>query len=483
MIAIIIARSGSGDPPRCPITEPKLPNRIFHEPSADVKCRCLFSKVSQGAWLRAKRVEETSPKAGRRCPRHAKRQPKPNGTDMGDKAATRVFKKTSPNCKLSVYLGKRDFIDHLDHVDAVDGVVLVDPEYVQDRKVFASLACVFRYGREDVDVLGLSFRKDLHVHTLQAYPPILDPKPLSSLQEKLLRKLGPNAHPFRFTIPENLPCSVTLQPGPEETGKACGVDYELLAYYAKTATEKLQPRNSVQLVIRKVQYAPEKKGPQPIAECSRSFLMSERPLQLEASLDKELYYHGEPINVNVHISNNSSKTVRKVKIAVRQYADICLFSKAQYKCPVAQLESDEQVCASSTFCQVYTLTPSMGANRLKRGLALDGKLKHQDTNLASSTIMKEDCNKETLGIVVSYRVKVKLVVSRGGDISLELPFVLMHPKPSDPQPAALPVDEAAAAEPADLVTFDSGASCQADELVFQDFSRLRLTGDDGDPLF
>ncbi|MBN3287983.1 ARR3 protein, partial [Polyodon spathula] len=38
---------------------------------------------------------------------------------MVDKAGTRVFKKSSPNCKLTVYLGKRDFVDHLDHVDPV----------------------------------------------------------------------------------------------------------------------------------------------------------------------------------------------------------------------------------------------------------------------------------------------------------------------------------------------------------------------------
>ncbi|XP_019726807.1 arrestin, beta 2b isoform X2 [Hippocampus comes] len=234
---------------------------------------------------------------------------------MGDKEATRVFKKSSPNGKLSVYLGKRDFVDHLDHVDAVDGVVLVDPEYLQDRKVFVSLACVFRYGREDVDVLGLSFRKDLYVSTFQAFPRVLDQKPLSSLQEKLLRKLGQDAHPFCFSVPQNLPCSVTLQPGPEDTGKACGVDFELQAYCARTAGERIHQRNSVHLVIRKVQYAPEKKGPQPTAESSRSFLMSERPLHLEASLDKELYYHGEPISVNVHVTNNSGKTVRKVKIA------------------------------------------------------------------------------------------------------------------------------------------------------------------------
>lgn len=41
---------------------------------------------------------------------------------------------------------------------------------------------------------------------------------------------------------------------------------------------------------------------------------------------------------------------------------------------------------SSTFCKVFTLTPFLANNRDKRGLALDGKLKHEDTNLASSTL-------------------------------------------------------------------------------------------------
>uniref|UniRef100_A0A665V187 Arrestin red cell n=1 Tax=Echeneis naucrates TaxID=173247 RepID=A0A665V187_ECHNA len=263
-------------------------------------------------------------------------------------------------------------------------------------------------------------------------PPPPSRKPNSRLQERLLKKLGQHAHPFYFTIPQNLPCSVTLQPGPEDTGKACGVDFEIRAFCAKSIEEKIHKRNSVRLVIRKVQYAPEKPGPQPMVETTRSFLMSDRSLHLEASLDKELYYHGEPISVNVHVTNNSTKTVKRVKISVRQYADICLFSTAQYKCPVAQLEADDQVSSSSTFCKVYTLTPTLDKNREKRGLALDGKLKHEDTNLASSTIVKDITNKEVLGILVSYRVKVKLVVSRGGDVSVELPFILMHPKPVEP---------------------------------------------------
>lgn len=392
-----------------------------------------------------------------------------------DKGGTRVFKKSSPNSKLTVYLGRRDFVDHSDHVDPVDGVLLIDPEYLKGRKVFVSLTCAFRYGREDLDVLGLSFRKDLHVSSLQAFPPPEQRPALSHLQEKLLKKLGQHAYPFTFTIPQNLPCSVTLQPGPEDTGKACGVDYELQVFCAKTAEEKVHQRNSVHLAIRKVQYAPEKPGPQPMVETRRSFLLSDRSLHLEASLDKELYYHGEPISVNVHVSNNSTKTVKRMKISVRQYADICLFSTAQYKCPVAQVEADDQVSPSSTFCHVYTLTPVLGANREKRGLALDGKLKHEDTNLASSTIIKEGCNKEMMGILVSYRVKVKLVVSLGGDVAVELPFVLMHPKPAEqpspPPPSAAPDADSAAVK--NLIDFDS--SSQGD-FVFEDFARLRLTG-------
>uniref|UniRef100_A0A673VWS0 Arrestin beta 2 n=1 Tax=Salmo trutta TaxID=8032 RepID=A0A673VWS0_SALTR len=259
---------------------------------------------------------------------------------------------------------------------------------------------------------------------------------------------------------------------------ACGVDFEVRAFCAKTVEEKIHKRNSVRLVIRKVQYAPEKPGPQPMVETTRSFLLSDRSLHLEASLDKELYYHGEPISVNVHATNNSTKTVKRLKISVRQYADICLFSTAQYKCPVAQEEADDQVSPSSTFCKVYTLTPTLTNNREKRGLALDGKLKHEDTNLASSTIVKDVSNKEVLGILVSYRVKVKLVVSRGGDVSVELPFVLMHPKPSD-LPMSRPqsvVPETDAPVGSNLIEFETNNFSQDDDFVFEDFARLRLKG-------
>ncbi|XP_023235075.1 beta-arrestin-1-like isoform X2 [Centruroides sculpturatus] len=415
------------------------------------------------------------------------------GSEDGNKRpGTRVFKKSSPNGKITVYLGKRDFVDHISHVDPIDGIVLIDPDFVKDHKVFGHVLAAFRYGREDLDVLGLTFRKDLYLASEQIYP--LDPnnkRPMTRLQERLIKKLGPNAYPFYFELPPHCPASVTLQPAPGDTGKPCGVDYELKAYVADTPDEKPHKRNSVRLAIRKIMYAPSRQGEQPSVEVSKEFMMSPNKLHLEASLDKELYHHGEDIAVNVHIANNSNRTVKKIKVSVRQFADICLFSTAQYKCTVAEIESEDgcPVGPGFTLSKVYYLRPLLANNKDKRGLALDGQLKHEDTNLASSTIIIDPSQKENLGIIVQYKVKVKLCLGPlGGDLVAELPFVLMNPKPEESSNMTYSI---AAAErcseggdmPVDtnLIQLDTdGTSCladQDDDIIFEDFARLRLRGE------
>lgn len=42
--------------------------------------------------------------------------------------------------------------------------------------------------------------------------------------------------------------------------------------------------------------------------------------------------------------------------------------------------------SGSTLNKVYSLVPLLANNKDKWGLALDGQLKHEDTNLASSTL-------------------------------------------------------------------------------------------------
>ena len=76
----------------------------------------------------------------------------------------RVFKKSSLNGKVTIYLGRRDFVDHVTrwgalslynvifHVpissDPVDGVLKIDNEFLNDKKITVQLVCSFRYGRE-----------------------------------------------------------------------------------------------------------------------------------------------------------------------------------------------------------------------------------------------------------------------------------------------------------------------------------------------
>ena len=86
---------------------------------------------------------------------------------------------------------------------STDGVVLVDPEYLKGRIVICRVLAAFRYGREDLDVLGLTFRKDLLQMKMQVFPPVEEggeAKKLTRLQERLIKKLGKNAYPFSFRV-------------------------------------------------------------------------------------------------------------------------------------------------------------------------------------------------------------------------------------------------------------------------------------------
>lgn len=78
---------------------------------------------------------------------------------------------------------------------------LAPPQHPLAPTVYVTLTCAFRYGREDLDVLGLTFRKDLFVANVQSFPPAPeDKKPLTRLQERLIKKLGEHAYPFTFEV-------------------------------------------------------------------------------------------------------------------------------------------------------------------------------------------------------------------------------------------------------------------------------------------
>jgi beta-arrestin len=120
--------------------------------------------------------------------------------------------------------------------------------------------------------------------------------------------------------------------------------------------------------------------------------------------------------------------------------------------------------------------------------------------------------RENLGIIVQYKVKIRLVIAGalGGELIAELPFTLTHPKPLESPPPGnfhlLPSGIAGLAEGGeseqaqgeadiDLIQFDSfddeketdvprsgnGMGDEDEDLVFEDFARLRVRGSESEP--
>lgn len=186
--------------------------------------------------------------------------------------------------------------------------------------------------------------------------------------------------------------------------------------------------------IRKVQYAPAKQGTQPCTIVRKDFLLSPGELELEVTLDKQLYFHGERIGVNIVVRNNSNKVVKKIKAMIQQGVDVVLFQNGQYRNTVASIETNEgcPINPGSSLQKTLYLVPLLTNNRSRQGIALDGQVKREDSNLASSTLLANPENRDAFGIIVSYAVKVKLFLGAlGGEVSAELPFILMHPKVKD----------------------------------------------------
>lgn len=108
----------------------------------------------------------------------------------------RVYKKVSPNGKITLYLGRREYLiknttsfaianssaahryrvadnavlsEGDDKPTIISGVAVVDPDYARDRRVFVQLEARFRYGKED-EVTGLAFEKPLFLMRKQLWP-------------------------------------------------------------------------------------------------------------------------------------------------------------------------------------------------------------------------------------------------------------------------------------------------------------------------
>lgn len=354
----------------------------------------------------------------------------------------KVFKKCSPNGKLILYLGKRDFIDYLSGTEPIDGILLINnDDYINnERKIWGQLICSFRYGREKDEVMGLNFQKNLYLTSEQLYPSVkkMENNP-TKLQERLMKKLGKNAIPFTFKFPQCSPPSVTLAQGDaDEEGEPCGVTYYIKIFSGDNDSDISHKRSTINIGIRKIQFAPTKQGHQPCTLVKKDFLLSPGELELEVTLDKQLYSSNDSIAVNICVRNNSNKMVKKIKALVQQGIDVVMFQNGQFRTVIDAVEIQDgcPINPGSTLQKIIYLKPNIGNEKPRRGIALDSKLKHDnDSNnnqLASSTLLTTSDLRDSFGIVVSYDIKVKLYLGAlGGELCAELPFILMRQKPTD----------------------------------------------------
>lgn len=73
---------------------------------------------------------------------------------------------------------------------------------------------------------------------------------------------------------------------------------------------------------------------------------------------------------------------------VQQGVDVVLFQNGQYRNTVASMETSEgcPIQPGSSVQKVMFLVPLLSSNKERKGIALDGQVKNQDTSLASTTL-------------------------------------------------------------------------------------------------
>lgn len=133
--------------------------------------------------------------------------------------------------------------------------------------------------------------------------------------------------------------------------------------------------------------------------------MSEKPLHVKLSLPKEMFYHGKPVRASVEITNSSSRNSKDISTSVDQVTN------DRYVKSVAREGTNDSVPSGSSLKKEYTLHPLLAHNREWRGLALDRQLKHEDTNLASSSMSETAHRKHThtlFAVLINHRLLMNI---------------------------------------------------------------------------
>lgn len=125
-------------------------------------------------------------------------------------------------------------------------------------------------------------------------------------------------------------------------------------------------------ISSQLQHAPTSRGRRlPSSLVSKGFTFSNGKINLEVTLDREIYYHGEKLAANVIVSNNSRKSVRNIRVMVIQHVEITMIN-SQFSRHVASLESREgcPITPGASLSKTFYLVPLARSNKDIRGNCL-----------------------------------------------------------------------------------------------------------------
>ncbi|RTG84380.1 beta-arrestin [Schistosoma bovis] len=296
------------------------------------------------------------------------------------------------------------------------GVLLISQDIKNTEYVFLIFTCSYRFGRDDLDVLGLTFQKELLIYTKCLWPnhsliidkqlPIynniknqtkktwknkfkrkikkkiesiedissivlsddsygifsqtLTINDLSPFQLKLINKCNQHTIPFRIFLPPSIsPSSVAIQTAQGSNNKPYGINYELTAFIGKRIDDNQPASSTVTIVLRKLTAGPKitHRPLEPIIESIKKSInlpCHNGELFIQASIEKPLYYHDESVCVSIVLDNLCQLPVRKLQVAINLP------------------QAGEQQWKYTTL-----LNTNLTDNLLKRGVALDGYIRQE----------------------------------------------------------------------------------------------------------
>jgi len=349
--------------------------------------------------------------------------------------SVKIFKKSSSNGRVYIYLAKREYVQCDGTIEPVQGIAFLQ-DWKEVKHLVVQLVVTFRHGREEDETMGISFKKELIIDRFQANPSEKH-EGETKVQSVLQQKLGDGAIPFTLNFPELAPNSVLICASEDEdpSKRQMGVFYDVRVHTAESADDFIGKKGStVSMGIRKSQFVSvDHKQRSPTSSAEKGFVFGSGKLVLEASLDKEVFYHGEDIPVHLSINNHSKKQAKSVACMINQNCELSIVNQ-HYSCKVARLESKDgcPLQPGGTLNRTIKLKPLAQICQGMKGICLDASLSKSqgESNLASSSL-SEGGDNDLLGLIVSYTIKVKVVIGgMGGELETDLPFKLVHPRPN-----------------------------------------------------